>query len=194
MAQFKPIDNYPANDSSGIYLNDTVWVQFNDLLDPGSVNESTFVVTDSDYVPVDGSSAIQGYSNGELNVVATFYPTDGFRRYEDYKVLVVGGSNGVLSSGGLQLDHDYMYYFKTGALALSGRAGVDPTGVEDLMSLSTDPADRSTPLTVMSTEPADRGTNQDITLQHIAITFNDALPTGTNWYEHITITSQDPLV
>ena len=189
-------DKFPASDASGVYINDVVWAQFSEPLNTTTANYYNFTVHERDtYEPVEGSVELQSVSGTFDNSIIVFVPTNGFVRNTRYAALA---STAIASADSLRvLDYDYTWYFTTGASAATGNIGdsvydLDPSGFTLSGAVATGPSVSSTgiPLAVVSTTPADYGTNVALNTPHIAIEFNDAIPSGVDLYNYIKLTSK----
>ncbi len=193
-------DQFPTPDASGVYINDIVWAQFSEPLNPNSVTYYTFTVNERDtYDVVDGTVHLQGVSGNYDNSIIIFTPTNGFNRNTNYTVLA---TTSIKSADGQRyLDHDTTWYFRTGNTAASGNIGddiydLDPSGFTVATPTGYAPTSSGAiadPLNVVSTNPINYGTNKSLSIQHIAIEFDDVIPSGIDLYDHLTITSKHVL-
>ena len=190
-------DRFPAQDASGVYINDIVWAQFSQELDADSATYYNFTVTERNtYDSVDGTVTLQGVSGNLDNAIIVFVPTNGFQRNTEYSILA---STGLTNKTGTEnLDHDDLWYFKTGNDFLSGNIGdniydLDPSGFTLADTTASGAISGATALAVLSTYPTSYSTNLGRALKYIAITFNGPIPSGTSMYEHLRITSRNVL-
>lgn len=193
-------DQFPKPDASGVYINDIVWAQFSEPIDPDTATYYNFTVNEREtYDTVEGTVHLQGVSGNFDNSVIVFTPTNGFSRNTNYAVLA---TTGLKSADGLRyLTHDTSWYFRTGNEAASGNIGddiydLDPSGFTEATPSGASPTSSGAiadPLNVVSTNPPDYGTNNPLNLQHIAIEFDDTIPSGISLYDHISITSKSVL-
>lgn len=199
MAGFIITDQYPKSDASGVYINDVVWAQFSEPIDPVSATYYNFSVNERDtYMPVDGTIELSGVSGVQDYAVAVFIPTNGLLRNTRYSVLA---SSSLKSKNGVALDHDVQWYFTTGNVAASGNIGdteydLDPSGFTSSGVAETGPtASGSTAeaLIVTSTNPENYDSEVPTNVPHIAITFSDVIPSGINLYDHIRMTRKEIL-
>ncbi|HEX7965294.1 MAG TPA: Ig-like domain-containing protein [Gammaproteobacteria bacterium] len=94
----------PSDLEMDVPLNTGVNVTFNRVMDPATINRSTFVVADPDGTPVAGDVHYTG-------VTATFVPSVPFAPNTSYRVYV---SDGAKSLSGVPMDEHYHGVFTTG--------------------------------------------------------------------------------
>lgn len=196
------VQQFPTNDQTGVYVDSTPWAQFSEAVDPDSVTYYSFTLNERHtYLPVDGSVALSAYrpsaitnSGIVMDAIATFTPTYNLKINTEYTVLA---SVSIVSKAtGAALDHDTVWFFKTGSTLAPDATGVaaTPTGVTNpVAAATTGPVSGADPLAILSTSPADFDTNIGRALPHIAITFSDIPYSGINWYDYITISSKGVL-
>lgn len=97
--------NLPADYEMDVPLNSGVNVTFAQVMDPATVNESTFSVVDPSGVKIPGQVHYTG-------LTATFVPDVPFSPNTTYRGVV---SAGVKSLGGVSMDGDYRWPFTTGS-------------------------------------------------------------------------------
>lgn len=184
-----PIDNYPAIEASGIPRNASIWVQFNQTLEPTTVTYITVSVAspELDFIPLEGTIVLKASSNGVANSIIEFQPDTGYNAYTKYGFFIQGGVNGVKAYNGQTLEKNLEYSFRTGGETISN-PDVPATGVPEASGFIP-----SGYLTVLSTYPENYGTNIATDVSYIKIQFNDAIPSGTNLYNFIKVTTRDVL-
>jgi hypothetical protein len=189
---FYPIDNYPRDEASGIPRNATIWVQFNKSISSGTANYLTVSVAspDDDYVPLDGQVQVKASTNGTSGIVDTviqFLPDPAYDAYKRYGFFITGGEDGISALDGERLPKSLEYYFIAGS-GTTVNTDVPATGVP-----TTAAATPTVPLAVMSTYPANYATAIPVSSYYIKITFNDAISSGINLYDYITLSKANVL-
>ena len=184
-----PIDNYPDIEASGIPRNASIWVQFNKSLEPNTVSYVTVSVVspELDFIPLDGDVIVRASDNGVANSIVEFSPDTGYNAFTRYSFFIQGGNNGIRAYDGDSLANNLEYSFVTSSGTVDN-PDVPATGVPEISGVL-----HSGDLTVLSTYPSNYDTNISNNLKYIKIQFNDVIPSGTNLYDMINITSKDVL-
>ena len=184
-----PIDNYPRNEASGIPRNATVWMQFNKTLSASTVSYITVsaAAPDNSYMPVEGTIELAESSGGLADNIIKFSPDPGWDAYKRYGLFITGKDQGIKSYDGDALQTNLEFFFTIGGDTVSN-PDVAATGVPEISGYIP-----TSKLQVLSTYPSDESTNISVSGDYIKIQFNDAIPTGINLYEYISITNRDVL-
>lgn len=184
---FYPIDNYPHDEASGIPRNATIWVQFNKSISSGTADYITVSVgsPEDDFIPLDGMVRIKASSTGVADTVIEFLPDPGFDAYKRYGFFITGGDEGVKAYDGETLPRSLEYYFITSS-GTTTNPDVPATGIPTASGSTP-----TFPLQVYSTYPENYATNVPVSSYYMYIRFNNAIPTGINLYDYVTITSKD---
>ena len=106
----------PADGSSNISVNASLAVQFNNAMNPATINSSTVTLTDGQGNVV---TATVGYDPGTNS--ATLTPTAPLSRSTNYTLTVTGGADGVADTNGNTLADNFTASFTTEAAALHCR-------------------------------------------------------------------------
>ena len=101
-----PVVQYtsPTPGETGVTLNKSILVAFDEPMDPASINTATFTVTGEDGLPVDGMVTY-------TNLSAVFTPDSALRPGVSYTGRV---TTGVTDAGGEAMAADYVWQFSTG--------------------------------------------------------------------------------
>ena len=201
MAKLTVVDQFPAEDASDVYINDIIWAQFSEEINPESATYYNFTVNERDtYEPVDGEVLVQGISGNLDNAVAVFVPSNNLKRNTAYSVLV---STAISNTNATSfLDHDTIWYFNTGnelkEVPPIGSSGtIVPSGITDPTPSGDLPGDavpgELIPLDIVTTTPADYGSNVNRSLPNIAITFSSHIPETIDLYDKITLSARKVL-
>ena len=155
------VSTNPADGETGVPVNRVISVPFSELMDPSSVNASTFLLTITPGAP-SGRSTINASAflaapgsvpvSGKVTLVgltAIFTPDQPLTPGLTYNAVIIGGENGVKDLAGNPMTGDYLWSF---------------TGVA---------ADVTRP-TITSTDPADNETNVAVN-KKIAILFSEEM-------------------
>lgn len=191
------VDQYPAINASGVFLDDIIWVQFSQPINPDTATYYSFLLSKtSDYVSPDGTVTVHGVSGGSvLDSVIKFTPEHDLVRNTEYAVIV--STNIKSKVGDKSLAHEYTWYFTTGnTVAPSGISGITPTGTSTTAATVIDPTATGVldnPLRVITTTPDDYATDQNRNLSFISVRFNGIIPSGINLYDKLSISSKQVL-
>ncbi len=137
--------NSPANGATGICLTKAVGATFSEPMDAGTIDATTFVVTDNG-VAIDGSVSYDAHSR-----VATFVPTaaTGFAPGKSLVATIVSGTDGAKDLAGNALGSNWVWGFTTGTTpcaaavdlrsaalfgAFGGNAGVTNQGINTVVN------------------------------------------------------------
>ena len=167
---------YPSANASGIPVNMTLSGFFNIPMDPTSITDWTFLLTDKAT-----GSAVQG-TVSYYNTIKTigFTPKNDLYHYADYMAIIVGGPAGAKAFNGNSLPQSYSWEFKTGNTKNQGSTEVfDSSGFAR-------PLPPSATLKIVSTYPEDYSSNLGTILSAVNIDFN-AIPASADISKYITV-------
>jgi len=197
-------ERFPRSDEQNVYLDTGITARFSEPVDPNTVTYINFTVNERDsYLPVEGVVTTEAYATPPsgvpiiLEAIARFTPTENLKINTRYSVLA---SVGILDKDdGTPLEHDTVWYFTTCGVVTPTEGDdedeepTEPVGETVVPSGSTGPTSGAISFSVASTNPDNYGTNIPLNTQHIAITFNDVIPSGVDWYDYIQVTEKGVL-
>jgi len=154
MAGNTPSVSAVGAEANGVAPNRWIYVQFNEAMDPSTINNQTMVITDSSGRPATGSVTY----NSDFSV-AGFQPNPALDTSTSYTLKVTTGAK---SAQGVPLLSDFKYNFTT-------RADTDksPIGVKTVTPANGACASANTLITITFTEGAEVST---LTSSNIVIT------------------------
>jgi len=161
----------PITNAESVLIGSTIQIEFNNDLDPKSINDlvvSVGVADSSPFQSVDGRTALLATNSIE------FTPAIDLANNVKYVVVVAGGEFGVKSITGRKLANDYLFYFTTEVAA--GGAGDPEVPDED----PTDGIPLESSINLLSSKVSEG---------KIELTFDTSLSDDTE----VTITSRHPL-
>lgn len=197
------LDKHPQADATGFAINDEPWVQFSESLDVNTVTYSTFnIVEDVTFTPAPGVVKVFASpgtpGSGVSDTTVKFVPTDNFKRFTTYFLIIQDDDFGIKSKSGNQLDRQYSWKFTTGSGVIellpggtpggSGAPSISPTGVSAAVV-----SPPSGFMEVVSTTPSNRATNIPTNIEAIEVKFNDVPASGVDLYRFFEISSKPVL-
>lgn len=112
------IDSNPSNTATNIPLNQVITVTFNEVMNPSTINSSTFIVRNG--LALAGTISTSG-------AIATFTPTQNLIPNTTYSVQITTGTK---DPRGNALQEDYLFSFSTGAVLRPLVLATSPTSNE----------------------------------------------------------------
>jgi hypothetical protein len=112
------IDSNPSNSATNIPLNQVITVTFNEVMNPSTINSSTFIVRNG--LAIAGTIATNG-------AIATFTPAQNLIPNTTYSVQITTGAK---DPRGNALQEDYLFSFSTGAVLRPLVLATSPTSNE----------------------------------------------------------------
>lgn len=178
MASFNVKTVTPAFNATGVYLDATVQVTFNENVLASSVTDLTFSL-----IEADTNIAIAGTVEVIANKVIRFTPDIDLTGNTRYQAIVLGGGSwGVLSAASEALSDTVSWIFDTGLY-------LDTADAVDLLPGGVDPEEEASgdELYLVSSTPEVSAVN--ILSDRVIMIFTDILPDNTD----VTIDSTHPL-
>lgn len=191
------VSHYPTINQTGIYLNETLKVNFNKPINPSTVTWDTISVHDTDtYSTAVGSLGVtwSGINGTGYVYQATFTPTTNLLPNTAYTVYVFERPNSIISSDGEEMNTTYSWSFITGTEeydSITG-SGTIPSGTTssgstiDLSGIPNYIESTFTSFRVYSTNPKDEEPNVETQLSGVSIVFTGNILT-TNISDYISI-------
>ena len=112
------IDSNPSNTATNIPLNQVITVTFNEVMNPSTINSSTFIVRNG--LALAGTISTSG-------AIATFTPAQNLIPNTTYSVQITTGTK---DPRGNALQEDYLFSFSTGAVLRPLVLATSPTSNE----------------------------------------------------------------
>jgi hypothetical protein len=112
------IDSNPSNSATNIPLNQVITVTFNEVMNPSTINSSTFIVRNG--LAIAGTIATNG-------AIATFTPAQNLIPNTTYSVQITTGAK---DPRGNALQEDYLFSYSTGAVLRPLVLATSPTSNE----------------------------------------------------------------
>lgn len=185
------VNHFPTVNQTGVFLNETIKIYFNQPIDELSINWDNFSINDNySYATVVGQIGPLWESGVNLSGVTSglaFLPTINMLPNTEYSVYVFGKPNSVLGKNGSEIPTTYSYNFVTGtgyydAVGNVGvPSGVSTSGIEGELSGVLDSAEATiTTFEVYSTIPPNQKANISGVISEIKVIFtgNIATPSG----------------
>lgn len=185
------VNHFPTVNQTGVFLNETIKVYFNQAIDELSINWDNFSINDNySYATVVGQIGPLWESGVNLSGVTSglaFIPTINMLPNTEYSVYVFGKPNSVLGKTGSEIPTTYSYSFVTGTgyYDATGSVGV-PSGVTsssesiDLSGILDSTESSITTFEVYSTVPTNQKANISGVISEIKVIFtgNISTPSG----------------